>query len=111
MGQGERAGPTDDTVLRDVRIASDLSRRLDRLSAAGDYAMGSHDDRCHQRCYERVQVGIVRPEQGLDAVQRPRVTDAGQAARLAANLRHGGGEVQRVPARRLPRLAVYGEET
>src|SRR6266496_6848595 len=110
MGQGQRAGPTDDTILRDVWLTRDLSRRLDRFSAAGDYAMGSHDDRCHQGCDERVQMGIVRPEQGLDTIQGSGITNARQASRFAANLHYGSGKVQRIPTRRLPRLAVYGRE-
>ncbi len=54
---------------------------------------------------------LYRPDQGLDAIQGPRIRDAGQAAGFAANLHHGGRQVQRVPARRFPRPAVLRRET
>ena len=53
------------------------------------------------RRHERLQMGALRPDQGLDAEQRPCRQDAGQAARDAGAVHRRGVEVPGLPARQL----------
>ena len=82
-------------VLRGDGQPRDLSRRLDGVGVRATRALDSRAAARHPRVDSGSgHVGALQPRRGLDAEQRPRGDDAGEARATERALRDGGGAKQ-----------------
>ena len=87
--------PPVDAVLRGDGQPRDLSRRLDGVGVRATRALDSRAAARHPRVDSGSgHVGALQPRRGLDAEQRSRGDDAGEARAAERALRDGGGAKQ-----------------
>ena len=107
LRRSARSRPSVDAVLRDHGQPRDLSRRLDGLGIRATGALGAWAAPRPPRVDSGLgHMGALQPRRGLDAEQRPRGDDAGEARATEGALRDGGGAKQSAAHWRRPLCSV-----